>query len=482
MKLLDEPRIQKEITQPKKKYKRVKKERVEGEPKVKAIILKEGAKSKINAFIELYKEDRFKARVKFFNGNSGAYSFSRLVLFEYDKDEFEIANFTIKFGISVTSKMYSSQKKGESLIYRKKKFWYRNSSGTIKPMDFSNFTDFIYSNENIRQVFDFDFDSKERAERLKESKVYQYFSERFHWIQTLEEFKHSYSVTFNTVVSKKLFGLKDLNRYIFKVPYNISKIVENSKMMERLKKMGRKFAAWEETLKVLDHVDHLRAEMLANHLFMDTCKMAKTLGRKVNCKWGLVRLKEEHDKWAREITRIILDCEKEFELNIRPEYKAFADFSGFRLLRTNKDMLEEGMIQNHCVGTYIDRVDRGDCAIFHVDGYTLQVGIESKSEQVRVMPETSIFGNGRITIPETKNVEVKTFKNLQFRGKHNKSAPQELVDEVQSYMDEFVKQDGFNKVKEGSEVYRPINSNRGTYIDGIILQVVMAQEDEAMPF
>ena len=52
MKLLEEPRIQKEITQPKKKYKRVKKEKVEGEPKVKAIVLKEGAKSKINAFIE----------------------------------------------------------------------------------------------------------------------------------------------------------------------------------------------------------------------------------------------------------------------------------------------------------------------------------------------------------------------------------------------------------------------------------------------
>jgi hypothetical protein len=214
---------------------------------------------------------------------------------------------------------------------------------------------------------------------------------------------------------------------------------------------------------------------------MDTCKMAKTLGRKVNCKWGLTRLKEEHDKWAREITRIILDCEKEFELNIRPEYKAFADFSGFRLLRTNKDMLEEGMSQNHCVGTYIDRVDRGECAIFHVDGYTLQVGIETKTERVSVMPETSLFGNGRITMPVSKHVEVKSFKNLQFRGKHNKSAPKELVAEVQSYMDEFVKQDGFNKVKEGSEVYRPINSNRGTYIDGIRLQVAMVQ-DEALPF
>ena len=480
MKLLDNARIQKEVTTPKKKYRRVKKEKVEGESKVKFTVLKEGSKSKITAFIELYKQDRHKARVKFFNGNSSDYSFSRVVLFEYDKGDFEIANFTIKFGISVTSKMYSSQRKGESLIYSKKKFWYRNSAGTIKPMNFSNFTEFIYSNENIRQIFE--YEAGKRAEHLKESKIYQYFTERFHWIQTLEEFKHSYSVTFNTVVSKKLFGLKDLNRYVFKVPYNISKIVENSKVMERLKQSGRKFAAWEETLKVLEHVDHLRAEMLADHYFMDTCKMAKTLGRKVNCKWGLKRLKEEHDKWAKEITNIILDCEIEYELNIKPEYKAFADFSGFRLLRTNKDMLGEGIMQNHCVGTYIDRVDRGECAIYHVEGYTLQVGIETKTEQVREMPETNLFGNGQIIMPQTKHVQVKNFKKLQFRGKHNQPAPAHLVLEVERMMEEFKTSGGFKAINKEGEEYKPLKSNRGTYIDGRRVQVANLEENEPLPF
>ena len=62
MKLLEGPRIQKEITEPKKKVRRVKKEKVEGEPKVKATVLREGALEKINAFIKLYKEDPYKAR------------------------------------------------------------------------------------------------------------------------------------------------------------------------------------------------------------------------------------------------------------------------------------------------------------------------------------------------------------------------------------------------------------------------------------
>lgn len=481
MKLLEGPRIQKEITEPKKKVRRVKKEKVEGEPKVKATVLKEGALGKINAFIKLYKKDPYKARVKFFNGNRTAYQFSRLVLFEYDKGDFEIANFTNTFGISVTNRMYSSQKKESSLIYRKKKFWYRQSGGRIKPLTFADFETFISNNENIRQNWG---DDKETTlDRLSKSLIFQYFQTRFHWIKTIAEYQHNFLVTFNTVSEKKLYGFKDLNRHIFKVPYNISKMVEDSKFMERIKKQGRPFAHWEETLKVLDHVDHLRPEMLADHHFIDTCKMARTLGKKVNCKWGLTRLKQEHDQWAREITRIILDCEDEYELNIKPEYKAFADFSGFRLLRTNKDMLEEGMVQNHCVGTYIDKVDRGECAIYHVDGYTLQVGIETKTEVIKEMPETSLFGNGGITIPVSKHVEVKKFKNLQFRGLRNRQAPSHLVKEVEDMMEEFATAGGFKAISKEGELYKPLTSNRGTFIDGLRIGVQLANEyDDALPF
>jgi hypothetical protein len=480
MKLLEEPRIQKEIKLP-KKVKRVKKEKVEGEPKVKSTILKEGRLEKIKEFIKLYKSDPYKARVKYFNGNKNTYQFSRLVLFEYDKGDFEIANFTNSFGISVTNKMYSSQKKESSLIYRKKKFWYRQSGGKIKPLTFADFQTFISNNENIKQNWGDDDESV--LDRLGKSLIFQYFQTRFHWIKTIAEYKYNFLVTFNTVADKKLYGLKDLNRHIFKVPYNISKIVEGSKYMELVKKKGRPFAAWEETLKVLEHVDHLRPDMLSDHHFTDTCKMAKTLGKKVNCKWGLPRLKEEHDKWAKEITRIILDCVDEFELNIKPEYKAFAEFSGFKLLRTNKDMLMEGMLQNHCVGTYIDRVDRGECAIFHVDGYTLQVGIEVKTEVVREIPETSLFGNDEIMMPVSKHVEVKKFKNLQFRGKYNQQAPVKLDKDVAQMMENFVIAGGFKSINQKGELYKPLTFNRGTFIDGLRIGVQLANEyDDALPF
>jgi hypothetical protein len=470
MKLFDEPRVDKEIKVPKKvtRKKKVVDDTVD-KPKIKYTLLREGSKSHVNAFIELYKQDKLKARVKYFNGNNTAFSFSRLVLFEHENGDFEIANLTTKFGISITSKMYSTQSKNSAIIYKAKKFWYRYGNGkNIKPLTMREFQDFISSNENIHFGW-FNEENEEKSEYLKNkfekfgrSKVYEYMSGRFHWLKTLVEFDANYAITFTTVLSKKLFGLKSLYRHVYKVPYNVSKIVSKSNNINNLKRHSGNsvFAAWHEILKVLEHVDHLKDEMLGDRDFVDMCKMAKTLGRKINCKWGMARLKEEHDKWAREITNILLDCELEYELNIRPEFKAFAEYSGYKLLRTNKEMLAEGMIQNHCVGTYIDRVDRGDCAIYHVEGYTLQVTMGENIETVREMPEESLFGEGRVVLPQTKHVRVKYFRNSQFRGRHNESAPAELVKRVEAMMLAFKEDKMFDKIDENG--YLPNHENRGS--------------------
>lgn len=462
MKLLSEPRQLKKITEPKKKFKRVKKEKVEGDNPPKYTLLREGAYDKIKSFIELYKKDPYKARVKFFNGKRDQYRFSRLVLFEWDNGDFEICNFMNTFGISVTNRMYSSQKKMSSISYKKKKFWYF-SNGNVLPLTFGHLINFITMHEGITSYGGHSFGAA--TDKLLTSKIFHFFNERFFWFKTLYEFKYKGAVTFNNVVAKKLHSLKDLYRYVFKTPYNVAKVVEASGMIEMLKNNGKKHGAWQEILKVLENTDHLREDMLSNHLFMDTCKMARTLGKKVNCKWGLTRLKTEHDNWANLITNIILECEDEYELNIRPEYKAFAEFSGFKLLKTNRDMLKEGLLQDHCVGTYIDKVDSGTCAIFHVDGYTLQVGINEKMERVTVMPEVEVFGDGRLCLPQSKMVSVKSFSNLQFRGKHNKSAPEDLLIRVKDMMEQFKDAGGFES--NDSEDYKGLNKKRGTTINGV---------------
>ena len=90
------------------------------------------------------------------------------------------------------------------------------------------------------------------------------------------------------------------------------------------------------------------------------------------------------------------------------------------MLLTNIDVLGEGMLQNHCVGSYINRINEGKCAIFHIEGFTLEV---SNSESVW------LFTN-------TQKSDDKLFY-VQFRGHHNSSPPKHLEDAVNSKIKEF---------------------------------------------
>jgi hypothetical protein len=300
----------------------------------------------------------------------------------------------------------------------------------------------------------------------------------------LSESDISLGANMNVIKTQKLFGMKDLNRHVMKVPNNIAKIVMESQSFQTLKNQGEPIKRWHSILKVLDNLENVTPELLNDHLFYDTCKMANTLGRKINCAWGAKRLREEHDKWSKEITRIVLDCEIEYDLNIRPIYKAFADFSGYRLLKTNKDMLGEGMLQHHCVGTYIDQVDKGQSAIFHVKGYTLQVNVlslnwdtyQSRTEKVHPHHISETYNNKGL-YEKIDPSHDKALVNAQFKGKFNEQAPQELVDEVNKMMIDFVNANGFENTAKGEETYHQNYTNIGTVND-----MLMAFDVNILPF
>jgi len=451
-KLLTEPRLIKGITEkPKKKrYKKTK----EGE-KPKYSVIYEDKKKNVEDLIRIYKENPLKARVKFYNNGSTHFQFSRTVLFEFENGDFEFCNFITKFGISKNNRIYNSQSKVASISYKKGKFWEKRPNKTIAPMTWASLSNFISSYEKI---------SLYNKKRLEDSKIFQYFQSRFHWVRMLSECSVSWAITFNTVNDKKLYGINDVLRYVMKVPTPIAKIVLASKSLSHLQNINastRAIHQWKQILDRLTHIEHLTPELVSNHLFMDTCIMARTLDRKINCKWGLKRLKEEHDRWALEITNTVLDCEVEYDLSIRPIFKAFAEYSGYKLLSTNKDMLREGMLQNHCVGTYINRVERGECAIFHVNGYTLQVVVGDldwdgydfdKRARLRGEPtlyKEGIVGYNRDNYYEQINREHKqALVNAQFRGKYNESAPDELVAKVEQKMIDFVNDYGFERLKD----------------------------------
>lgn len=93
-------------------------------------LFREQRSEKLDWLLDIYKQDPYKARVLYFNGGRDYY-IHRSVCFERADGSFEICNFSRKFGMSRTNRIYSRETKTSSLIYKNKKFYFKSGS-TIK--------------------------------------------------------------------------------------------------------------------------------------------------------------------------------------------------------------------------------------------------------------------------------------------------------------------------------------------------------------
>ncbi len=407
MEILKGPKIPKEISLP-KKFKKRQGEDPRGKAKYTLLYENPDEKSSLLDFVELYKVDKLAARVKYFNSTHRHY-LTRLCLFEWDNGDYSISLIKTTYGISNTGKMFNRSKKLRSIIFKSGKYWMTGGNG-VSPLKYQDLFSFTSENE-----------------------VLQVLKPRIHFLETLSEFKFNSEITFNTIVKEKLSSLKDFYRYYFKVPYNIAKLLEKVKFKEHYIPHKYRLAKYRG---VFMNIQNLTEEMVMWPHFSDALHMALALGEKINCKWGLKRLKDEHDKWSKTIANLILRSEVERNLIIRKDLAGFEQFSGYRLLKTNKDMLFEGLRQNHCVGTYIGSVESGQCAIFDVENYTLQLKIA-----------TDIFSNDR-----------RTCYMGQFLGYSNELPPQELTDKIKKIIRDY----------NESEFFRSFDNDKSYAIDSHI--------------
>lgn len=465
-KLISAPRVPKELSVPKKP--RIKKKKtISEDTKVTYKVLREGSSSTVNQLFELYKLDRYKARVKYMSNPRG-YSYTRLVIFEYGDKEFEITEFENTFGVSKTNRIYSSQKKVCSIIFKKGKFYYinkRNKNNMVRPLTFHLLNGFIYASENC-------YDRK-----IENSEIFNFLISKAPWIKTVFETEAAYALSFNTILTNKLTSQKDLLRHVFKVPMNVIQVIDKSvqaiyvgqddrpmiRQTNRPRSSLEILKQWKEVSKVLDGVQNLTEEFYHHPSFYDTCTMAYKLGKKVNCRWGIKKLVQMHDEWSKDLRNILLDCEIEYMLKVRLPYYGLASYSGWKLLFTNKELLVEGVRQNHCVGGYIDRVERGECAIFHVDGYTLQVRIDRCAEVVGSYTTTATLTANNLdnidrvllnnvtsqNLGNVKPILRFNISNVQFRGKNNCDPPNELVEKVNQMLDEYGRSKEFQDLVNG---------------------------------
>tara|TARA_R110000851_G_scaffold142800_2_gene281531 strand:- start:367 stop:1539 length:1173 start_codon:yes stop_codon:yes gene_type:complete len=310
-------------------------------------LLYEYKSEKITHLFDAYKKNRFHARVIYMNDTTN-YEHNTLWLFNKKNGDFTIVLFCKKYGISITNKRYSHEKRVFSIIYKGGKFWCVNNTSrykTIRPL-------------TLFQI----------SMLMLHDKVLVILKERFTWVRFMCEHNVLTNVSFNTIVTKKLYSLKKALTYQYGTTYPVSKLIHTAEAKRNVnlnfKKMG----------KYLKNIESLKAVWLNTHssLFIDSVRMAKMVDKQINCSWSLRRLKEEHDNMSKEISEIIYS-DSDRELNIKNIFKEFEKYSNFNMVKTTKGLYLEGKKQSHCVATYVSSVDRGGCAIYSVNDFTLEI-------------------------------------------------------------------------------------------------------------
>ena len=355
----------------------------------------------LNQLLEIYKTDKVKAKVLFDNKkNSYSYTSTRDVLFEYPNGDFKLARLTRKFGMSKTFKIYHRESTEWALIYKNKRLYYARGA-MIRQTSFNTLKSVMPSN---------------LTEMLTDPK-YIYLSTRFGWLRNVAEDERVHSLSFGVILTNKLFNVKKMLAHMYGGPFPIADMVSKNNPQGFNPIDAKKI--WRQMKDVLINVENLKPELYTNHLFKDTCAMAASLGRKVNCSWGKARLKDEHDNWALEIVKIVMEFEVKYNLNIAQVYRDFAEFSGYEMLLTNHELVLEGKMMRHCVGTYAGSVDSGQSAIYRIANHTLELGFRVKDWNVKDSPKVITFS--------------------QLKGYNNAEAPIELTNAVKLAIDEFNK-------------------------------------------
>jgi hypothetical protein len=395
----------------------------------------------INNLYELYRTDKLRARIHYMNeANKEKYSKRSIMLFEDPKSkDFDVVIFVDSCGISVTNRIYKNSKREQTIRYREKTgFWFSNSRGVSR-----------LSYMHINQM-------------MRASVIHEFFKERFAWYKAIYENDLSVSkdLTFHKIWKHKLYSLDKLLKAYYGVPIQAARVLHEFKTKQRksgrMISSGHKMENLQYYKRWLSNIENISMEMLDKDwiLFYDSVKMAKVLDKKLNCSWGIKRLKEEHDNWAEMITDNLLFVDDR-DLKVKDEFLLFAEFSGYEIIKTTRDLVLEGKRRAHCVGTYAERVDRGTSGIYSIGDYTLELHIrhfekryaDNNQNPNEVQDNSDLVWREDTTFSrwvDEKHDECigEIWDELhinQFRGFANEVVTDELRDEVIIKLEEFNK-------------------------------------------
>jgi|LakMenEpi03Aug12_release.lakeMendotaPanAssembly.Ray.scaffolds.fasta_scaffold15514_16 hypothetical protein len=165
----------------------------------------------------------------------------------------------------------------------------------------------------------------------------------------------------------------------------------------------------------------------------DALHLAKMLDYKVDHTWSQNRLKEEHDKWTKEVMQIELESLKDEVLDYPKEVLLQDANFKFSIVNSKKDLFQIGKHEHHCIYTnYWNRIK--DKEYFCLHGY---------------------YNDKNYTIGIQKAWNSDDYVIDQIQSKYNGGAPDELKEFMYETMKHHVMQDYFKKIAKKQPIMVP---------------------------
>jgi|GEM_PF-4815652 len=279
---------------------------------------------------------------------------------------------------------------------------------------------------------------------LKEYKIFILFFETYLELMSLDhpvfkDFLRDMNVScnylfvpipLNRIIDDGWYSYQEIFENYYKIKYRVPKKVNSMCLREAYAKVKAcKYIDGNEIQKIMEYelpnksfydgkdvIESFLCEKLKtddeNFTIHDYIKMVIRVEKKVNLKFcSFKKLKNKHDDLVDPYVRIV--GTKKMTIPKDSLFRKLKLPNNYRIIKTGKDLFIEGKTMHHCVYSYLDKVNRGTCAIIHIihceEPYTAEIRIRNTK--------------GR-----------KSYYCRQLMAKWDKPAPEELWQEMKDVL------------------------------------------------